>query len=130
MVQISQVAEAKELMPAGTTDAIKKMVAKFNLPIAHEPWDEVALYEALTHDKKTRGSNIKIIETYYMDDWSDLFNNYYFSLPYYISIDLLTYRHLIEASWGVDMFSGSIYSSLVLRAKEKQSCFLVNLISY
>lgn len=61
MIQISSAAERRGEMPEGITEALKKMVEKFGLPTAHEPWDEEALYEALTHDKKTRGSAIKLI---------------------------------------------------------------------
>lgn len=61
MVQISKAAEEKGAMPGGTAEAIREMVKKFGLPDSHKPWDEEALYHALTHDKKTRGGKIKII---------------------------------------------------------------------
>lgn len=61
MIQISQVAEEKGLTPKGTTEELRKMSKKFGLPTSHDPWDAEALYHALTHDKKTRGGNIKII---------------------------------------------------------------------
>lgn len=61
MVQISQVAEEKGLMPEGITLQIQQMVQKFGLPTTYEPWDETALYAALTHDKKARGKRIKTI---------------------------------------------------------------------
>jgi 3-dehydroquinate synthase len=61
MVQMNRVAEAKGLTPNGTTDALIKMLQKYNLPIAHEPWEVDKLYSALTHDKKTRGGYIKTI---------------------------------------------------------------------
>ncbi|MHC5247924.1 3-dehydroquinate synthase [Enterococcus sp. LJL90] len=61
MVKISEVAEAKGEMPAGTTEQLIQLIEKFNLPIKQEPWNPQALYEALTHDKKTRGGAIKII---------------------------------------------------------------------
>ncbi|MDQ0223281.1 3-dehydroquinate synthase [Streptococcus moroccensis] len=61
MVQIARVAEKKGLMPAGITEKIIAMCAKFGLPIDHEPWDPEALYNALVHDKKARGSQIKTV---------------------------------------------------------------------
>lgn len=61
MVQISRVAEKKGLMPAGITNQIITMCSKFGLPISHEPWKSDELYAALTHDKKARGTSIKII---------------------------------------------------------------------
>jgi len=61
MVQISQIAEKKNLMPKGCTATIIAMLQKFNLPVKPKTWDEDALFTALTHDKKTRGDQIKII---------------------------------------------------------------------
>ncbi|MGT2802525.1 3-dehydroquinate synthase [Streptococcus henryi] len=61
MVQISRVAEKKGLMPAGITDQIEAMCAKYGLPTAHEPWHVDDLYAALTHDKKARGNSIKTV---------------------------------------------------------------------
>lgn len=61
MVQINQIAEQKGLTPADTTRQLKEMLEKFNLPVAYENWNEDLLYQALTHDKKTRGTAIKII---------------------------------------------------------------------
>ncbi|MGT2906583.1 3-dehydroquinate synthase [Streptococcus dentiloxodontae] len=61
MVQISRIAEKKGLMPAGITEQIEAMCAKFGLPIAHEPWKVNDLYAALTHDKKARGNSIKTV---------------------------------------------------------------------
>lgn len=61
MVQLSRVAEKKGLMPRGLTEEISKMCQKFGLPIRHDPWDEKALYQALVHDKKTRGKTIKTV---------------------------------------------------------------------
>lgn len=61
MVQISRVAEKKGLMPAGLTDKIIGMCAKFGLPTDHEPWKVDELYEALSHDKKARGNAIKTV---------------------------------------------------------------------
>lgn len=61
MVQINRIAEAKGLTPAGTTEALIDMLNKFQLPTSYEPWDTEKLYEAITHDKKARGKQIKII---------------------------------------------------------------------
>lgn len=61
MVQIARVAEQKGLMPAGITQEITQMCAKFGLPVDHEPWKTEDLYRALTHDKKARGNSIKTV---------------------------------------------------------------------
>lgn len=61
MVMISQAAENQQLMPAGITDEIRQMLEKFHLPTQLETIKPAAVYQAITHDKKTRGSNIKII---------------------------------------------------------------------
>lgn len=61
MVQISKIAEQKGLMPAGITEEIRDMCAKFGLPVEHQPWKPEELYQALTHDKKARGNNIKTV---------------------------------------------------------------------
>lgn len=61
MSQINKIAEAKGQTPVGTTEKLNQMIQKFNLPITTDTWDEVKLYEALTHDKKTRGGKINII---------------------------------------------------------------------
>ncbi len=61
MVQISKVAERKGLLPEGLTAQIKAVLQKFQLPQTYEPWDEAALFEILSHDKKARGKMIKIV---------------------------------------------------------------------
>ena len=61
MVQVSRVAEKKGLMPAGITEDIIRMCQKFGLPVDYQPWNENALYQALTHDKKARGNSIKLV---------------------------------------------------------------------
>ena len=61
MVQISKVAESKGLMPKGLVTQIKAVLQKFQLPQTYEPWDEAALFEILSHDKKARGKMIKIV---------------------------------------------------------------------
>lgn len=37
------------------------MLEKFHLPVTTDRWSEERLYQAITHDKKTRGGQIKII---------------------------------------------------------------------
>lgn len=61
MVMISQAAENQQLMPEGITNEIRQMLEKFHLPTQLETIRPAAVYQAITHDKKTRGSNIKII---------------------------------------------------------------------
>ncbi|GGC81143.1 3-dehydroquinate synthase [Enterococcus wangshanyuanii] len=61
MLQITRIAEEKGLTPVGTTEQLSQMIQKFHLPISSENWDKQALYNALTHDKKTRGGKINII---------------------------------------------------------------------
>ncbi|MCH4168688.1 MAG: 3-dehydroquinate synthase [Streptococcaceae bacterium] len=61
MVQMNRIAEAKGLSPKGSTAQLITMLEKFHLPIRLSPWNEEQLYEALTHDKKARGSKIKTI---------------------------------------------------------------------
>ncbi|MGT2757000.1 3-dehydroquinate synthase [Streptococcus ovuberis] len=61
MVQLSRVAEQKGLMPEGITEQISRMCQKFGLPVSHEPWNVEALHQALSHDKKARGSKIKTV---------------------------------------------------------------------
>ena len=61
MVQISRVAEKKNLMPQGITRQIAEMCVKFGLPVDYEPWRVEELYTALTHDKKARGNSIKTV---------------------------------------------------------------------
>ncbi|MDF0479090.1 3-dehydroquinate synthase [Vagococcus sp. PNs007] len=61
MVQISQRAEDKELIPKGLTRDIKKMLIKFGLNTHIDKWDEEALLEAIAHDKKKRGNTLKLI---------------------------------------------------------------------
>lgn len=61
MSQINRIAEMKQLTPIGTTEKLNRMIRKFQLPIQANNLDKEELYRALTHDKKTRGGNIKII---------------------------------------------------------------------
>jgi 3-dehydroquinate synthase len=61
MCQITKQAEKLGTMPNGTLEKLTQMLEKFHLPTSLESWDEASLYEALTHDKKTRGNKIRII---------------------------------------------------------------------
>lgn len=61
MLKINQVSEIKGLTPMGTTAQLKEMIMKFHLPTELPNWDENALYQAITHDKKARGTNLKLI---------------------------------------------------------------------
>lgn len=61
MCQMSKKAEELGTMPEGTFKALSQMLNKFHLPTHLDKWDEVKLYDALTHDKKTRGNQINII---------------------------------------------------------------------
>lgn len=47
-------------MPSGTTAQLIQMIEKFHLPTQLEI-DSQAVYQAITHDKKARGSQLKII---------------------------------------------------------------------
>jgi 3-dehydroquinate synthase len=60
MVMISKHAEAIGVMPPGTTEQLIQMIEKFHLPTQLEI-DSQAVYQAITHDKKARGSQLKII---------------------------------------------------------------------
>lgn len=61
MSQMNRIAEMKQLTPVGTTEKLNRMIQKFQLPIKTDNWNKEELYRALTHDKKTRGQNIKVI---------------------------------------------------------------------
>lgn len=61
MVMITRHAEKIGQSPVGTTEAIIQMVEKFHLPTSSAPKNTQALYDAITHDKKARGKNLKII---------------------------------------------------------------------
>ena len=61
MVQLSRVAEEKGLMPKGISQQIEEMCRKFGLPVEYANWDKEALYQALTHDKKARGTSLKLV---------------------------------------------------------------------
>ncbi|MEW4354149.1 3-dehydroquinate synthase [Streptococcus pneumoniae] len=61
MVQISRVAERKGFIQQGLTQDIMSMCEKFGLPISYQAGQEEELYQALLHDKKARGANIKLV---------------------------------------------------------------------
>ncbi len=61
MVQMNRVAESKGITPDGSTAALTEMLVKFHLPTGFEDFDPDKLYEALSHDKKTSGQQIRII---------------------------------------------------------------------
>ena len=61
MVQVTKVAEAKGLVQAGLTQAIRQMCQKFGLPVGFHTWDKQELYQALTLDKKARGNQLNLV---------------------------------------------------------------------
>ncbi|OTN76450.1 3-dehydroquinate synthase [Enterococcus sp. 8G7_MSG3316] len=61
MVMITRHAEEIGLSPKGTTEQLMALLSKFNLPIAVPEVDRSKLFTAITHDKKARGNQIKII---------------------------------------------------------------------
>ncbi|WP_313510743.1 3-dehydroquinate synthase [Enterococcus sp.] len=61
MVMITRHAEKIGLSPKGTTEQLIEMIGKFNLPIEAPEVAQSKLFEAISHDKKARGSHLKII---------------------------------------------------------------------
>ena len=61
MIQLTNVAEKKGIPETGTTESLREMVRKFELPEETTEWQERALFEAITHDKKARGNRVKLI---------------------------------------------------------------------
>lgn len=61
MVQVSRVAERKGLITQGLTEELRTLLTKFDLPTSMPNLDLDTLYKALTHDKKTRGNQLKLI---------------------------------------------------------------------
>lgn len=61
MLAICQYAEKIGQTPKGTTAQLRKMIEKFHLPTSYHNWQTEQLYRAITHDKKARGSQLKII---------------------------------------------------------------------
>jgi 3-dehydroquinate synthase len=62
MVQMSKNSEAHAFSKAGTTVALIDMLTKFELPTELSDWRGEEIFQALTHDKKARGKNIKTIQ--------------------------------------------------------------------
>ncbi len=61
MCRLTKNAEKLGTMPSGLFNELENMLTKFHLPTHLKEWEEDKLFTALTHDKKTRGSNIRII---------------------------------------------------------------------
>lgn len=61
MMMINSHAEALGLSPENSTQALKAMLERFHLPTSYPELDEQAIYTAITHDKKARGNQLKII---------------------------------------------------------------------
>lgn len=61
MIQLSRVAERKNLMPRGISQDIYNMCLKFGLPVHYAEWDKDVLFDILSHDKKASGQFIKIV---------------------------------------------------------------------
>lgn len=61
MVKITEAAEEKQLTPVGISAQLKPLVQKFGLPIDYQPWEPAKLFKAITHDKKTRGDQLKLV---------------------------------------------------------------------
>lgn len=61
MVAITKHAEKVGLTPVGTTAQLTAMLEKFHLPTTYANWQADKFYQAIVHDKKARGQNLKII---------------------------------------------------------------------
>ncbi|MBJ8349136.1 3-dehydroquinate synthase [Streptococcus zalophi] len=61
MIQVAKIAEEKGLMAKGISNEIKTMCQKFGLPVAPLKWDKEKLYQAITHDKKANGKQLKLV---------------------------------------------------------------------
>ncbi|MGT2771471.1 3-dehydroquinate synthase [Streptococcus marimammalium] len=61
MIQVAKIAEEKGLMAKGISNEIKTMCQKFGLPVAPLKWDKEKLYQAITHDKKVNGKQLKLV---------------------------------------------------------------------
>ncbi|MGX7031124.1 3-dehydroquinate synthase [Vagococcus zengguangii] len=61
MVQVSKIAEQKGLVAPGVTAELIQLLTKFNLPTSMPALEPKRLYQALTHDKKARGKQLKLI---------------------------------------------------------------------
>ena len=61
MVMMTRHAEETGLTPKGVTKEISDMLEKFHLPTDYETLDATRIYQAITHDEKARGNQIKIV---------------------------------------------------------------------
>ncbi|AQP52789.1 3-dehydroquinate synthase [Vagococcus penaei] len=61
MCQLTKTTEQKGWTELGTTQKLEQLLVKFNLPIDLAEWNSEKLYAALSHDKKTRGNQLKLI---------------------------------------------------------------------
>lgn len=61
MIQMTKIAEEKGETPSGTTKQLAQLLAKFELPTTYENWQEEALFDALSHDKKVKRDQLTII---------------------------------------------------------------------
>lgn len=61
MVQMTKATEEKGFSQAGLTEKISQMVEKYQLPATFSPWQPKEIYQAIIHDKKVRGKNIRIV---------------------------------------------------------------------
>ena len=60
MKQITRVSEEKGQTRKGTWLALKQMIEKFGLGLFPDKWPIEEIYQAINHDKKTRGSRLKL----------------------------------------------------------------------
>lgn len=61
MVKITEYAEKIGMTPKETTQKLRKMLRKFDLPVEFADFDPVQINKAITHDKKVRESQLNII---------------------------------------------------------------------
>ncbi len=61
MLQISQHAETSGQTPVGTTAQLAEMIHRFHIQMPTIEQNKAAIYQAILHDKKARGKQLKII---------------------------------------------------------------------
>lgn len=61
MNQITKISEEKGLTKQGTWLELKQMIEKFGLPLFPAKWPIEKIYQAISHDKKTRGEMLKLV---------------------------------------------------------------------
>ena len=59
MVQVTKVAEAKGLVQAGLTQAIRQMCQKFGLPVEFHTWDKEKALSGLNLGQEGEGQSIE-----------------------------------------------------------------------